>query len=54
MKASMALRMGPSTATVIETGRAKRSAVRSGFATAMVFGRTSAKTTTSTVMMAVA
>ena len=54
MKASIALRMGPSTATMIATGRAKRSAVRSGFATAMVLGRTSAKTTTSTDIVAVA
>ena len=51
---SIATSTGPSTRTTHAIGRAAASAMRSGALKAMVFGSTSANTTTSTVINAVA
>ncbi len=51
---SMTVSSGPSTSSVSIIGRATSSAIRSGALMAIVFGRTSAKITTSTVITAVA
>ena len=51
---SIATSTGPSTRTTKAIGRAATSAMRSGALKAMVFGSTSANTTTSTVITAVA
>ena len=51
---SIAISTGPSTRTTNAIGRAAASAMRSGALKAIVFGSTSANTTTSTVINAVA
>ena len=51
---SIAISAGPSSRTTTLIGRATRSEARSGSLMAAVFGSTSAKTTTSTVITAVA